>query len=422
MNIFSYKQDIKKNPFNAIVVGFIFNALGFTISLILDGNDIAIALFCIVGWYYIILGFLRLKRKGLSLQLTGIERFLYVLYILICIIMIIRGYMIDYRYQWISVQGMINFHLFSKNYILPYLMPIVVLIPVKYYNFKLFVKAALIFGVISITMCIINFPKILLESLLLANGYEGKYAFGAGFAGIFIPFAFVLLLKVYINKKQFWITILAMLICIMIYAISARRSGSVVNILLILFSIYYYLKSLRGSKKFIALLVSLFLLIAAFYYLNSSPNFSYIRERGTEDTRSGVDKALLSQMNDFEKIFGKGLNGRYYYPLKDDDYLNGWRYGSETGFYNIVLKGGYLMAYVYILLLLIPALKGIFRSRNILCKAGGFYIVHSLISLYPFGWLEFNINFLVIWMCVALLHSKQVREMNDNEIKAYFFT
>lgn len=57
-----------------------------------------------------------------------------------------------------------------------------------------------------------------------------------------------------------------------------------------------------------------------------------------EDTRSGVDEALLNQMSDTELFFGKGLNGRYFYPLSNEDHLNGWRYGSETGFYNIVLK------------------------------------------------------------------------------------
>lgn len=72
-----------------------------------------------------------------------------------------------------------------------------------------------------------------------------------------------------------------------------------------------------------------------------------------EDTRSGVDKALLQQMSDIELIFGKGLNGRYYYPLSNDDYLGGWRYASETGFYTLILKGDilwlhYIFYYSYI--------------------------------------------------------------------------
>ena len=135
-----------------------------------------------------------------------------------------------------------------------------------------------------------------------------------------------------------------------------------------------------------------------------------------------MDESLLSQMTDLDMIFGKGLNGRYYYPLLEDDFLNGWRYGTETGFYNIVLKGGYVMAFTYILLLLIPAYKGIFQAHNILCNAGGFFILLSLFELYPFGWLEFSLKFLAIWMMVVLCMNPNVRNMSDLQIKQQFFS
>ena len=94
---------------------------------------------------------------------------------------------------------------------------------------------------------------------------------------------------------------------------------------------------------------------------------------------------------------------------------------SETGYYNLVLKGGYLLAWTYILLLLYPALLGIFKSRNTLCKALGFIILLSLVELYPFGHLTFNLKFLVIWMGIAMLMSPEVRNMDDNEIRDYYF-
>lgn len=130
---------------------------------------------------------------------------------------------------------------------------------------------------------------------------------------------------------------------------------------------------------------------------------------------------MLRQMSDMEMIFGKGLNGRYYCPLSEDDYLNGWRYGIETGFYNLVLKGGYLLAFTYILLLLIPAIKGIFKSKNWFTRIGGFYILFSLLSLIPFGILSFDVQFLYIWMMVSVCMNQQIRRMSDSEIKQQFF-
>ena len=139
----------------------------------------------------------------------------------------------------------------------------------------------------------------------------------------------------------------------------------------------------------------------------------------SEDTRTAVDQALLNSMSNIEKIFGKGLNGRYFYQI--GQFSNGWRYGSETGFYTIVLRGGYLMAFTYILLLGIPALQGIFNSKNVLCKGGGCYIIISLLDLYPFGALSFSLNFFIIWLLLVLVQRKEVRRMNDIQIYQLFF-
>ena len=163
----------------------------------------------------------------------------------------------------------------------------------------------------------------------------------------------------------------------------------------------------------------------ALYFVsnNFSETFSFVQERGLEDTRSGVDDALLSQMNEFEMLFGKGLNGRYYYPVRDlsEDNYNGYRYGSETGFMNLALKGGFIYAIIYVLLLLIPSMKGVFHSRNLLCKVLGIFIIISLLELYPHGWLRFDVKFLVIWMGVRLCMLSKYRNMNNKEIYQTFF-
>ena len=70
---------------------------------------------------------------------------------------------------------------------------------------------------------------------------------------------------------------------------------------------------------------------------------------------------------------------------------------------------------------MIPAVKGLFMSQNFLCKAGGFFILLSLFELYPFGWLEFSVKFLIIWMMIVLCMNPEVRAMDDEEIKEHFF-
>ena len=80
------------------------------------------------------------------------------------------------------------------------------------------------------------------------------------------------------------------------------------------------------------------------------------------------------------------------------------------------------MAFVYIYLLIIPAMQGIFKSKNCFCKGGGLYILWTLIYLYPFGVLDFNLSFFFVWMWVMLCSRREIRGMSDNEIQETFFT
>lgn len=415
-------NDVYKSPFNEIVTGFFFHLIG-QVVIAVTNNQFLQACVCSVGWIFIIKGFVQLiQRKEFRLPFGGLYRILFLVYLLICVIMIIRGYMIDYNFQWISFQGFINFHFFSPYYILPYLMPLLVFIPYKYYTFSLFIKYSVIISLISIIVFLLFYQQILYSSSLLARGLDGDYGFGSSFAFIYIPCAFAVLCKRYVSTKVWVINSIGLFLSLLIFAIAARRGSTVITACLFLFNIYFFVKPMKGIKKMFIYLLGICFIVMGSYFFQTSNQFSFIRERGLEDNRSGVDQALLAQMDDTELIFGKGLNGRYYYPLNlEDDYLNGWRYGSETGFYNIVLKGGYVMAFIYIFLLVYPAFMGILNSRNILCKALGFYIILSLVELYPFGWLSFNMKFLIIWMGVALCCNKKIRLLNDNQIYSYLF-
>lgn len=412
-------KDIISSPFGKITTGFFFHLLGQAIVSV-TGNQIYQALICSIGWYFIINGSSKIKRFRIPFH--GFYRVLFILYIFLCIVMIVRGYIIDYNYQWISVQGFINFHFFSPYYILPYLMPLIVLLPLKYYNFRPFIKCSVMVAFISILIFAIFFRQISSNATLQALGIGGEYGFGTTFAQIYTPVAFAVLCKKYVPNKVWLINSIGLLVSLIIFAISARRGSTAITACLFLFNLFFYIKSRKGYIKIVSIITSIIIILVLALFFTNSNQLRFIRERGFEDTRSGVDTALLSQMSDTELILGKGLNGRYYYPLKDDDYLNGWRYGSETGFYNIVLKGGYVLAYLYIILLAYPALLGIFKSKNELCKALGFYIILSLIELYPFGWLAFNMKFLIIWMGVSLCYNKSIRKLSDTEIYSFFFS
>lgn len=410
----------EQSRFENIVIGFVCFAFGEITKTIFESNFPQIAL-AIIGWYNIIKGFSSIKGNLYENEFSKSYIRLFKFYLLLCIIMIIRGYMIDYRYQWISTDGMLNFHFIQKYYILPYLMPLVCFIPWHYYKFDKIIKYATWVAIITIVSFVILFPTIFSASIKAMSGNDiTGLESGIDFR-FYTPFAFVTLLIAYVTNKTWRINMLGLISIILINLIAARRGSSLITAVLFIVALYFWNQYKEKSLGLQAKVISVIIIAGAAYFVLNSSLFVYIFERGMEDSRTGVDEALLEQMSPWELVFGKGLNGRYYLAILENDYLEGWRYGSETGFFNIVLKGGYLMAFTYILLLAIPAFKGMFKSSNYLCKAGGFYILLSLFELYPFGWLEFSIKFLIIWMLIPLCLSSKVREMDDEQIKEQFF-
>lgn len=411
----------RKDPFSQIAFGFMLHLLA-KIALETTQNQLIYAFIGLIGWYYIIGGFTRFKTVW-RVPFKKKYRFAFYVYILLCIVTIVRGYLIDYPYQWISLQGLINFHLFNPIYILPYLMPLIILIPVRYYNFKLLVKYSVIISVITLALFLILNKEIIASSGRQAAGLskDGDYGLGSFIAQFYANIAIMVLLRKYTTSKIWLLNSLALLISITINLIAARRGSVAILTSLFLFNIYFYILTIRTKYRIISMIGALTLIITCTAYFYEHKALAFIKERGLEDTRSGVDKALLNQMTPTDYIWGKGLNGRYYYPLSEDDYLKGWRYSSETGFYSIVLRGGYLMAILYILLLAYPAYLGIFKSKNLFCKAIGFYILLSLIELYPFGLLSFNLKFMIIWMGVSFCYANKIRRMSDYQIIKYYF-
>lgn len=411
-----------KTPFQRIVLGITFFVLGN--SLLNFQSNIITAVLCTIGLLYIL--YTVVLIKSWYFPLNGVEGLLYKLYMLLVIIMIIRGYMIDYSYQWISLQGLINFHFFSPFYILPYFLPLLIFIGIKRIEFRTLLKLNNLFNLIFLVFFIFNIRTIYYDGLKQVVGVSdqnGWTGLASPTASFFTATGFFVLCKDFISKRQWIFNLLMLLLAIITFAIGARRGGVFMLLLLAISVAFMYIQSFKGRTKIIgtiSILIVVLLLIGAYSQFENTV-FRFINERGFEDSRSVVDSALLSQMNEFQLWFGKGLNGRYYLPLLQDDYLNGWRYGTETGFYNLVLKGGYVFALIYILVLLIPALKGIFMSKNSFTKALGIYILLSLVELYPFGWLKFDLKFFIIWLGVVLCWSPSIRRLNNWEIKKRFF-
>lgn len=130
---------------------------------------------------------------------------------------------------------------------------------------------------------------------------------------------------------------------------------------------------------------------------------------------------MYSSMNTKFWIFGKGIDGKYYCPtvinLADNSYD---RPVIETGYLQIILKGG-IVSLVLLGLILLPAVyKGLFKSQNILTKGAAMFMVVWMVSLYPTVGNTFSVPYLLLWISAGICYSKQIRSTPDIAIKAYF--
>lgn len=358
-------------------------------------------------------------HKVTNMFTTNSANILFGLYILLCIIMFLRGYNIDERGVDLNFNGKLYVMFGNGLYILWTLVPLVVKRTYPYFQLKQFCKYGIYVCAIFSIVTIFNLPKLVTSSLLMAAGVGGDDSCHyARVAEIFSP---LMLCLAYISKKEKLVYFVCFALNLLVLVLMARRGALMMNCMLVVFMLITNYRNINLGMRILTIILSILVVTMGSSFLSNSDFFSYLFVRGLDDTREGVNQALLEQMSPMEMVFGKGLNGSYYYPIKVDDMNDGWRYGCETGFLNIVLKGGFLMAIVYILTLLIISIKGIFKSKNRFCKGGGFYILWSLIYLYPFGVLDFNISFFFIWMWAMLCSRSEIRQMSDHEIQKRYF-
>ena len=140
-------------------------------------------------------------------------------------------------------------------------------------------------------------------------------------------------------------------------------------------------------------------------------------QRGDEDTRTGVELYFYDDMKIKDWIVGKGAGGTYFCPDIEVDQVSDYRSGIETGYLQLILKGG-LINLGLLLLIAVPAsIKGIFFSKNLLSKAAGIWILLFMVNLYPQNAVSFNLSYILVWISIGICFSAKIRKMTDEDIR-----
>jgi len=307
---------------------------------------------------------------------------------------------------------------YTNDGLFMYLVPLIVLFPTKLkYLRKVFILI-IVFGVFFIISDLLQL-KVLLYAVTGSRNATGTV--DVFIQCLALPGGFILLSYYYHPKKINVMAIIILLVALYFTIIRARRglifvTASMIFVAYIIFLFYNKEKLFKFFLSF-SMLVLLVSSIALFYSVQKHGFFGHLTSRIDEDTRKGIENAFYNDMSTVDWIIGKGINGYYYSPDIDEGYrITVYRNAIETGYLQIILRGGIVSLGLF-LLVAIPALfKGLFASNNMLCKAAGSWILLFLIYSYPMTINWFILSTVLIWISIGLCFDKSIREKTDDEI------
>ena len=265
--------------------------------------------------------------------------------------------------------------------------------------------------------------KILIVGILLGIiffPYQNEFGIQA-----WLHFLPILLLTSFYHTKQItMIVVLALLMFIAISISTSQRVNFLYFILLLTFFLFEFFreKDTRNYKKIFVLLALLATILLSSIYMESYFMKAMSNQELTTDTRTFLFKELFADMSDLESLIGRGALGTYYSPYFYYTMTHGLpgdapiRSTSEVGYLFMILKGGYIMVALYILVLLPAAYLGMFKSNNVVARMSGYlillYLILWTISYSP----SFESRFIILWMAVGTCISPLARSLSNNDL------
>lgn len=394
---------------NLMWSGFILYTLSYTLSTTTYVNPVICQVLQIIGLLFFIPSFFTLLKFRISNRYLRLSFTLYMIWVAF---IIIRG---------LPNNGEeIKFMIFDAWFggIL-YLSPLFLLLPLKLYYVKKLFQAIFILAIAFLFYDALFIKDLLSQGESITSMYIIEY-FSKTLA---VPTFFLLMAYRYHSDRKKFFLIIILLVTIFFALFRARRGLLFMCGLSAIFSYLLYLSQTR-NKYFIVFFTliggGIFFVIGLEVFTSSQSGiFDYITDRGLEDTRSTVELCLYQDLNSTEWIIGKGMDGEYYCPGIDPDDVTGYRSTIETDYLQLVLKGG-LVSVIMFLLITIPAIiKGLFFSRNLLTKAAACWIIWVLLNMYPATIITFTLQYILLWISVAICFSPFIRNMAEEELTNY---
>ena len=331
-------------------------------------------------------------------------KYAFYLFLIYQFVIFIRGALDTNDFLSIIRQGPILWALF---------VPFFIFFNKSFYNIRKIFDILFAFAVIFLIVNLV-FPSFLLNRQN-AETFISTFAIGSGF---------LFLNSKYLSNKKIYLSFFVVLISALSYIYLARRSAALTMSGFIIAGFIFSI--INKSSKAVYNLTTVFVIgIALLFLIPNSFSSSLLRkmdERLLEDTRTGLFDEFYKEM-DSHKLFGKGMDGTYYYPMGETVQDDGTVYGEvvyrniiENGYLQLYLSGGILHLILFVLILLPASILGIFKSSNAFTRICGVMILLWLIDMFFYGLPTLSIHYILIWICAGVCLKKSIRDQSDSEV------
>jgi hypothetical protein len=404
-----YVSPKQEKNLNLFWYGFILFQVSYTLSTLPYVNILhfqALQFLGAVIFMYAAANIIRMRVKDNYLKSLFIVYFLWLMGVLA------RGFSADFFFM--------KELFFDAGYgLFAYLTPLFLLFPLNFAYFRKLFWTILVLSVFHLLLTLI-FIKDIFNPDRLSTLSQGIVEY---FTSLGFSITFILLTYIYHKPKQRMFALFMAFFSFLCIIYRARRGWIFMHLTTLLSVLIIYLIASKRTAMvaYVAVIMALFgyLYFSSLYNQTNFGIFNFLVERGDEDTRTGVEDLFYEDMSTTDLLIGRGIRGEYYCPNIDVLDTRGYRSVIETGYLQIVLKGGWI-SLVLLLMILIPGcIKGLFKSKNILCKAFGFQILLWMMYLYPTVGNSFTMQYILVWIGVAVCYSKKIRNMSDDEISEY---
>lgn len=338
---------------------------------------------------------------------------IFIIYMLWSVTVIWRGIQLNYD----SVKNM----LVNADYgIFTYFAPFILLFPKNITFYKKLSDAILVLGILYLLFSVLFHRELLSRS----EDTKGTIEYLVNYLGM--TCGFILMTYRYHTKKRILLALIVMGLSTLFSIYKARRGLS--SICISIFIASYFLYLFNTKRKILIIYLSAAAIIAGAFYVTNKYKikktglFASILERGDENTRTDVELYFYSDLKTKDWIIGKGINGQYYCPDIFEGQEDDFRSYIETGYLQIILKGGIIQFFLFLLMAIPAVILGIFFSKNLLTKSAGIWVLIMLYGLYPATINTFSPRYLLLWIAIGICFSKKIRNLSDYHIQQIFET